>query len=106
MSQLSPNSHLFISSTYQPTFPGRHFAITQACTMGKELRQGLQGMTQANITVRNFPLSVADLRKRLKLKEGGSTFLFATTLCNQLKAVLLCKRLGNGYQSHLPPTER
>ena len=105
MSQLSPNSHLFVSSTYQPTFPGRHFAITRACTMGKELRQALQGMTQANITVRNFPLSVADLRKRLKLKEGGSTFLFATTLCNQLKAVLLCKRLGNGYQSHLPPTE-
>ncbi|MGN0221053.1 MAG: SAM-dependent methyltransferase [Prevotella sp.] len=98
MMQLSPNSHLFTSNTYQPSFPGRHFAVTRTGTMGKDLKKTMQGVAQANITVRNFPLSVADLRKRLRIKEGGSTFIFATTLWDKSKVLLVCERLGDGFQ--------
>ena len=63
-----------------PISQGRSFAIESIATMNKkELKQLLAGLTHANIAVRNFPLTVAQLRKKLKLKDGGSTYLFATT---------------------------
>ena len=77
---ISRNSHLFLSDREIDGFPGRSFAIDAVTTMNKrQLRQTLSGMKQANITVRNFPLSVAELRKRLKLNDGGGTYIFATT---------------------------
>ena len=80
ISAISPNSHLFLSDRETDGFPGRTFAIDAVTTMNKrQLRQTLSGMKQANIAVRNFPLSVAELRKRLKLSDGGDTYIFATT---------------------------
>ena len=77
---ISRNSHLFRSDREIDGFPGRSFAIDAVTTMNKrQLRQTLSGMKQANIAVRNFPLSVAELRKRLKLSDGGDTYIFATT---------------------------
>ena len=91
--QLAPNSHLFVSDKQAEDFPGRIFHIDAVTTMNKhDLRQHLQGLTQANIAVRNFPLSVAELRKRLKLSEGGSTYIFATTLADGKKVLLICSR--------------
>ena len=80
VSAVSRNSHLFLSDREIDGFPGRSFAIDAVTTMNKrQLRQTLSGMKQANIAVRNFPLSVAELRKRLKLNDGGDTYIFATT---------------------------
>lgn len=80
ISAISRNSHLFLSDHEIDGFPGRAFAIDAVTTMNKrQLRQTLSGMKQANIAVRNFPLSVAELRKRLKLNDGGDTYIFATT---------------------------
>ena len=80
VSAISRNSHLFLSDREIDGFPGRAFAIDAVTTMNKrQLRQTLSGMKQANIAVRNFPLSVAELRKRLKLSDGGDTYIFATT---------------------------
>ena len=80
ISAISPNSHLFLSDREIDGFPGRSFAVDAVTTMNKrQLRQTLSGMKQANIAVRNFPLSVAELRKRLKLSDGGDTYIFATT---------------------------
>ena len=77
---ISPNSHLFVAAEPIADFPGRSFVIESIVTMNKkELKQLLAGLTHANIAVRNFPLSVAQLRKKLKLKDGGNTYLFATT---------------------------
>ena len=77
---ISRNSHLFLSDREIDGFPGRAFAIDAVTTMNKrQLRHTLSGMKQANIAVRNFPLSVAELRKRLKLNDGGDTYIFATT---------------------------
>ena len=78
--QIAPNSHLFTSVEPVADFPGRSFAIDAVCTMNKrELRSALEGVAKANIAVRNFPMPVAALRRKLKLKDGGDTYLFATT---------------------------
>jgi len=93
VSQVAPNSHLFTSDRLVPDFPGRQFVIEAVTTMNKrELRQYLQGITQANIAVRNFPLTAADLRRRLKLADGGSTYIFATTLADHTHVLLVCRK--------------
>jgi len=93
VSQLAPNSHLFVAARLVEDFPGRKFQIEAVSSLNKrELKPLLQDLTQANITTRNFPLSVAELRKRLKLKEGGSTYLFATTLASGDKVLIFTRR--------------
>lgn len=89
--KLHINSHLFTSSQYLPDFPGRHFQVVGVSGFGKkEIRHFLEGVDKANLTVRNFPSTVADLRKRLKLKEGGELYIFATTLWNDEKVLIKC----------------
>lgn len=79
-SQISANSHLFTSEQLIPGFPGRRFAIDAVTSFNKrQLKEALRDVTNANITVRNFPMTVAVLRKKLKLKDGGNTYIFATT---------------------------
>ena len=91
---IAHDSHLFISADYVAGFPGRSFQIDAMTTMNKrDLKETLQGLTQANITVRNFPLSVADLRRRLKLSEGGSTYIFATTLATGDRRLFVCHKV-------------
>ena len=88
---LSANSHLFISTIPHDDFPGRRFQIVNVSTLNKrELREKLKGITQANITTRNFPLSVADIRKRLKLHEGGTHYIFATTTATGTHLLIVC----------------
>ena len=53
----------------------------------------MQGATKANITVRNFPATVAELRKRTKLSDGGDIYLFATTLANEQKVLIRGEKL-------------
>lgn len=87
------NSHLFVSKTDVAEFPGRRFVVEAMSTMNKkELKRTLANITKANITTRNFPLSVAELRKRLKLKDGGDVYLFATTLADDSHVILVCKK--------------
>ena len=94
VTQIAQNSHLFTSAEPVEGFPGRSFQIEAVTSMNKrELRQHLQGLTQANITVRNFPLSVPELRRRLKLGEGGSTYIFATTFANGDRRLVVCHKL-------------
>lgn len=90
---LACNSHLFVASQPVSAFPGRSFRIEGATTMNKrDLRQALAGLSHANITMRNFPLTVAQLRQRLKIAEGGDTYLFATTLSDDTHVILICRR--------------
>ena len=92
---LSRNSHLFVSNDEIADFPGRKFKIYAVSSMNKkELRKVLADISQANIAVRNFPLSVAELRKRLKLKDGGDTYIFATTVGERSHTLIICKKIG------------
>lgn len=77
---ISSNSHLFLSTDRVEGFPGREFVVEAVTTLNKrQLKETLGSLQQANISVRNFPMSVAELRKRLKLRDGGDTYIFATT---------------------------
>ena len=90
---LSKNSHLFVSEDSVEAFPGRTFRIIAVSSFNKkELKRQLSGITKANIATRNFPLSVAELRKRLKLKDGGETYIFATTLSDESHVLVICER--------------
>ena len=87
---LSKNSHLFVSQAPIEAFPGRSFRIIAVSSFNKkELKRHLSGITKANIATRNFPLSVAELRKRLKLKDGGETYIFATTLSDESHVLVI-----------------
>ena len=90
---LSKNSHLFVSQAPIEAFPGRSFRIIAISSFNKkELKRHLSGITKANIATRNFPLSVAELRKRLKLKDGGETYIFATTLSNESHVLVITEK--------------
>ena len=96
--KLHPSSHLYVSPHFIEDFPGRKFQVEAVSGFGKkELKTFLQGMEKANLTIRNFPSSVAELRKRLKLKEGGDDYLFATTLADESKVIIKCKKHGSSW---------
>lgn len=90
---LSKNSHLFVSQAPIEAFPGRSFRIIAVSSFNKkELKRHLSGITKANIATRNFPLSVAELRKRLKLKDGGEAYIFATTLSDESHVLVITEK--------------
>ena len=97
--KLHVSSHLYTSSRFIEDFPGRRFQVEAVSSFGKkELKSFLQGMEKANLTIRNFPSSVAELRKRLKLKEGGEDYIFATTLADESKILIRCKKVPSVLQ--------
>ena len=81
VTQIGPSSHLFVSEQQIADFPGRGFTIEAVGSMNKkDTKRLLNGMKQANIAVRNFPLTAPQLRKKLKLADGGTVYLFGTTM--------------------------
>lgn len=93
VSPVSRNSHLFLSDEPIEDFPGRSFVVERVTTMNKgELRKALAGIEKANIATRNFPLTVAELRKRLKIKDGGDMYIFATTTAEGEHLLLISRK--------------
>lgn len=92
--KLHPFSHLFTSEELVECFPGRSFRVVRVCGFGKrELKELVSSLGKANLAVRNFPATVAELRKKWKLKEGGDDYLFATTLNDGSRALILCQKV-------------
>ena len=90
--QLDANTHLYTSDDLVDGFPGRKFMVLGATSFSKKsLKSFLADMTQCNLTVRNFPSTVAELRKRLNLREGGSDYLFATTIKGE-RMLVRCRK--------------
>ena len=90
--KLHPNTNLFTSEQYIDEFPGRKFKIEFKCKPNlKEINNNLPAL-KANLTIRNFPSTVHELRKKLNLKEGGEHYLFATTLQHNEKIMLGCSK--------------
>lgn len=90
--KLHKNTHLYTSGTLID-FPGRRFAIQSVLPYGKAgMKETMQGK-KMNITVRNFPLSVDEIRKKWKIKDGGDSYAFFTTNMENEKIVLLCAKL-------------
>ena len=94
--KLHRNSHLFTSERLNQDFPGRIFEVEGWAPYNKKLRNGLlSDVRKASIAVRNFPLSVAELRKALKMDDGDETYLFATTLKGERKVVIRTKKAAS-----------
>lgn len=92
LEKLHPHSHLYTSDTLID-FPGRRFQIQKIIPFNKKVFKKELNLSKANITTRNFPVSVATIRKKLTLADGGSDFLFATTLLSENKAILHCLKV-------------
>jgi len=93
--QADRNSHLFLSDKQLDSFPGRGFIIERVTTMNKRsLRDSLSDVHQANIAVRNFPMSVVELRRRLKIRDGGDIFIFATTVAGEGYLLFVCRKIS------------
>ena len=91
--KLHPNSHLYTSNEHIHDFPGRTFEVVEVLGFSKVDIKRVQSLGKANITVRNFPENVQVLRKRLKLADGGENYIFATTMNDGSKVLVLCKKV-------------
>ena len=93
MPLIGPNSHLLVATRSQNGFPGREFTIDHITSLNKKaLQPVLQRIKRANIAVRNFPLSAPELRKRLRIAEGGDVYLFGTTTAGGEHRLLFCTK--------------
>lgn len=93
LKKLHPNSHLYTSSERIEDFPGRSFHIDGVSSLNKkELSALLSGVKKANLSIRNFPTTTTALSKKLNLADGGNIYLFATTLTNDRKAIIRCRK--------------
>ncbi|MBP8904260.1 MAG: SAM-dependent methyltransferase [Paludibacteraceae bacterium] len=91
--KLHTNSHLYTSDTLIEHFPGRIFKVVKVYDFSKNsLKEFHSDIKKANLTIRNFPVSVSELRKKLKLTEGGDVYIFATTLHDEKKVLVKCEK--------------
>lgn len=92
LSKLHPNTHLYTSDTLVSDFPGRVFQVERVCGFSKKELKALD-CKKANLAVRNFPERVDALQKRLKISDGGAIYLFATTLYDESKVLVVCSKV-------------
>ena len=94
LDKLHVNSHLYTSDRLPDEFPGRVFEVVDCFSFSHSEQKRLHQVTsKANISVRNFPSSVEELRKKLKLADGGDFYLFATTLADNQKRLVLSRKV-------------
>lgn len=93
VTKLQQHSHLYTSEELIP-FPGRSFKIEHILKYDKKKIKKLIPNNKANITTRNFPKTVAQIRTETKIKDGGSVFMFFTTNFKNELIVLICKKLS------------
>ena len=99
--KLHKNSNLYTSEQLIPDFPGRIFEVEAWASYNKKVKQTLlSDVERASIAVRNFPLSVAELRKSLKIGDGDETYLFSTTLKGEEKVIIRTKKAASNEAAH------
>ena len=91
--KLHQHSHLYTSTELNNDFPGRKFEVKELVPFDKKSAKTLfKSLKQANLTTRNFPLTVSELRTQYKIKDGGETYIFATTLHDDSKVLIVCQK--------------
>ena len=91
--KLHQHSHLYTSAELNLDFPGRKFEVKEVVPFDKKSAKALfKSLTKANLTTRNFPLTVSELRTQYKIKDGGETYIFATTLYDESKVLIVCHK--------------
>lgn len=94
LKKLAINSHLYTSTTWIPDFPGRGFRVTGTCRPNEKELRAFVPEGKANLTLRNFPAKIDDLRKKWRLREGGTSYLFATTLSSGQTTLIITKKVN------------
>ena len=93
VAKLHQHSHLYTSAELNNEFPGRKFEVKEVVPFDKKSAKTLfKSLKQANLTTRNFPLTVSELRTQYKIKDGGETYIFATTLHDDSKVLIVCQK--------------
>jgi 16S rRNA G966 N2-methylase RsmD len=92
LQKIAPHSHLYTSEKLVENFQGRIFKIVAVCKLDKKEISKHLSENKANITIRNFPLTVQQIRDKLKLSDGGNEYLFATTDAQNQKIVIICRK--------------
>jgi THUMP domain-like len=93
LQKIAPHSHLYTSEELVDNFQGRIFKIIAVCKLDKKEISKHLSENKANITIRNFPLTVQQIRDKLKLSDGGNEYLFATTDAQNQKIVIVCQKI-------------
>lgn len=92
VNKLHKHSHLYTSDK-KVEFVGRIFEVKQVIPYKKgEMKAVLQNQ-KANITVRNFPETVAQIRQKWKIADGGNLYCFFTTDIKNEKIVVICEKI-------------
>tara|TARA_Y100001933_G_scaffold264688_2_gene331835 strand:+ start:1819 stop:2997 length:1179 start_codon:yes stop_codon:yes gene_type:complete len=91
LKKLHLHSHLY-TCDHPMDFPGRRFKIEHALPYSKKTIKSM-GVAKANVTTRNFPVSVSELRKRHKIKDGGDRYLFFTRDLDENLIILICSKV-------------
>lgn len=93
LKKLHPHAHIYTSGLLQPAFPGRIFKVLDQVKANKKALKSMVPAGTINVMTRNYPVGAAELKRKYGLKDGGTSFLIGTTLCNDKKVLLLCERV-------------
>jgi hypothetical protein len=91
--KLEKNTHLYTSETLIEYFPGRIFEITGQSKVDRNDLLKIIKVPKANLSMRNFPFTVEDLKKKLKISDGGDVYLFASKIMDGSYKILVCKKV-------------
>ncbi|MBK8965882.1 MAG: hypothetical protein IPM36_04235 [Lewinellaceae bacterium] len=95
LKKLHPNTHLYTSETLVPNVPGRVFSVVAVLKYDRKDLRAFLPDGQANLATRNFPDSVAAMRKKLGIRDGGVHFVFGVTdACGHLRLIVCRKTTG------------
>ena len=99
LEKLHPNTHLYTSDHLITDFPGRVFEIDKVIPFhSQNLKEIRREIKKGNLSTRNFPLTTEDLKKKLKMDDGGDVYVFGTTIYNEEKVILTCKKINPSSQ--------
>lgn len=93
LKKLHFSSHLYTANELQENLPGRIFRVERCEVFTSKVSKVFSGLGKANVAVRNFPMRAELLRQRLRLRDGGDTYLFGTTLSDGKKVVIQCGKI-------------
>jgi len=93
LDKLAQHTHLYTSEDLITDFPGRIFEVIHVTDYQKKAIQQL-GIKKANISTRNFPDTVAVIKKKLNLKDGGNCYLFASTNLDNKPILIITKKIN------------
>lgn len=91
--QLARDSHLYVSHKSVAGFPGRGFVVDEVVPLcGHEIKRLAKAGGKLNVAVRNWRMSADELKKRLRVTDGGDRYAFATTLASGNPVLLMCHK--------------